>query len=74
MTDPITLRLGDLSGPLVARCKKTGETPSAVIRAALAKELGVDIPEMAQGFAAMSEIKAAKLRKKSARVRRRRSG
>lgn len=74
MNDPMTLRIGNLSGPLLARCKETGETPSAVIRAALAKELGVDEPLMAQGFAAMSETKAAKLRKKSARVRRRRSG
>lgn len=70
MKDPMSLRLGDLAEPLLKRCKKTGETPSDVLRLALAKELGVEVPAMAQGFAAMSVLKATKLRKKSAKVRR----
>lgn len=70
MKDPISLRLGPLAGPLLLRCESTGETPSEVLRLALAKELGREAPEMPQGFAAMSETKAAKARKKSAKTRR----
>lgn len=70
MKDPISLRLGPLAGPLLLRCESTGETPSDVLRLALAKELGLEAPEMPQGFAAMSETKAAKARKKAAKMRR----
>lgn len=70
MKDPISLRLGPLAGPLLLRCKSTEETPSEVIRKALAVELGIDVPAMPQGFAAMSESKAAKARNKSAKARR----
>ena len=70
MKDPMSLRLGPLAGPLLQRCKHTRETPSEVLRKALAKELGLDAPEMLQGFAAMSETKAANARKKSAKTRR----
>lgn len=69
MKDPMSLRLGPLAGPLLQRCEKTGETPSDVLRIALAKELGISAPEMPQGFAAMSEKTAAKARKKSVRTR-----
>jgi len=70
MKDPMSLRLGPLAEPLLQRCESTGETPSDVLRLALAKELGLEPPEMPQGFAAMSEKKAAKARKKSAKTRR----
>ena len=49
MNDRITFRLGPLAGPLAAYCEKHGTTPSDVIRAALAKRLGVKAPEMPQG-------------------------
>ena len=72
MKDPMSLRLGPLAGPLLSRCKRTGENPSCVIRIALAKELGLaEAPAMPQGFAAMSEKTAANARKKSGRTRRR---
>jgi hypothetical protein len=70
MKDPMSLRLGDLAEPLLKRCDETGETPSEVCRIALAKELSVELPQARQGFAAMSAAKAAKARRKSARVRR----
>jgi hypothetical protein len=70
MKDPMSLRLGPLAGPLLLRCESTGETPSDVLRLALAKELGCDAPAMPQGFAAMNPATAAKARKKSARTRR----
>jgi hypothetical protein len=69
MKDPMSLRLGPLAGPLLKRCERTGETPSDVLRIALAKELGLEAPEMLQGFAAMSPTKAAKLQKKAVRAR-----
>ena len=69
MKEPMSLRLGPLAGPLLLRCKSTGETPSDVLRLALAKELGLEAPEMPQGFAAMSEKAAAKAREKSAKTR-----
>lgn len=49
MKDPMSLRLGPLREPLLARCDRTGETPSDVLRLALAKELCVATPEMAPG-------------------------
>lgn len=70
MKDPISLRLGPLVGPLLLRCKSTGETPSEVLRKALATELGMQAPMMLQGFAAMDQKTAAKARKKSGRTRR----
>jgi hypothetical protein len=70
MKEPMSLRLGPLAGPLLQRCERTGETPSDVLRLALAKELGLEAPSMPQGFAAMSEKTAAKARKKSAKTRR----
>lgn len=51
MKDPMSLRLGDLAKPLLDRCKRTGETPSDVLRKALATFLDEDVPEMTQGFA-----------------------
>jgi|688.fasta_scaffold486833_1 hypothetical protein len=69
MKDPMSLRLGPLAGPLLKRCERTGETPSDVLRKALATELGLDAPEMLQGFAAMAPEKAAKLQKKAVRAR-----
>lgn len=69
MKDPMSLRLGPLARPLLERCEKTGETPSDVLRIALARELGLSAPEMPQGFAAMSETKAKKARKKSVQTR-----
>ena len=69
--DRITLRLGTLAGPLSAACAASGKSPSAEIRERLAESLGCAEPLMPQGFAAMSEKKAAKARKKSAQKRRR---
>lgn len=69
MKDPMSLRLGTLAGPLLQRCEKTGETPSDVLRIALARELGLEPPAMLQGFAAMDEKTASKARKKSVKVR-----
>lgn len=68
--DRITLRLGTLAGPLAAACNDSGNSPSAEIRERLAKSLGVDAPDMPQGFAAMSEKSAEKARRKSAKTRR----
>ena len=73
MKDPMSLRLGDLAEPLLKRCKKTGETPSDVLRLALAKELGVELPDVRQGFAAMSAAKADRARRRSVKSRRARS-
>ncbi len=70
MKDPMSLRLGDLAKPLLERCKKTGETPSDVCRKAIAAFLDEAVPEMRQGFAAMTERKAATARNKSACTRR----
>lgn len=70
MKDPMSLRLGPLAGPLLRRCDSTGETPSDVLRLALAKELGLEAPAMPQGFAAMNPKTAASARKKSAKTRR----
>lgn len=69
MKDPMSLRLGPLAGLLLKRCERTGETPSDVLRIALAKELGTDAPAMAQGFAGMPKKNADKARKKSVRSR-----
>ncbi len=69
----MSLRLGDLAEPLLKRCVKTGETPSDVLRLALAKELGVELPEMLRGFAAMDQRKADRARRRSAKTRRARS-
>lgn len=49
MTDRLTIRLGPLASALSARCQQTGESPVNVARAAIAKELGVEAPEMAAG-------------------------
>lgn len=49
MSECITFRLGPLREPLDARCEKTGETPSEVIRLGLAKELDVPVPELVPG-------------------------
>lgn len=73
MKDPMSLRIGPLAGPLLKRCERTGETPSDVLRIALAKELGMDAPEMLQGFAAMSPSNAAKLQKKAVKARKKNS-
>ncbi len=62
MKDPMSLRLGPLAGPLVSRCESTGETPSDVLRLALAKELGLEPPAMPQGFAAMNPWKRQTIR------------
>ena len=59
MTDRITFRLGPLAGPLAAYCEKHGTTPSDVIRAALAKRLGVNAPEMPQGNPDIADQAAA---------------
>jgi hypothetical protein len=69
MNDRITLRFGNLAGPLAEAATKAERTVSEEIRVRLAKSLGVDEPDMAQGFAAMTEKKAAMARKKSARTR-----
>ena len=59
MNDRITFRLGPLAGPLAAYCEQHGTTPSDVIRAALAKRLGVNAPEMPQGNPGIAEQAAA---------------
>ena len=59
MNDRITFRLGPLAGPLAAYCEQHGTTPSDVIRAALAKRLGVNAPEMPQGNPDIAEQAAA---------------
>lgn len=59
MNDRITFRLGPLAGPLADYCEKHGCTPSDVIRAALARRLGVDAPEMPQGNPGIAEQAAA---------------
>lgn len=58
MKDPMSLRLGTLREPLLARCDRTGETPSEVCRLGIAKELGVATPEMSAGSAANAETAA----------------
>jgi len=60
MTDPMSLRLGDLAGPLLARCDRTGETPSEVCRLALAKELCVEQPVMDGRREHMNRVNAAR--------------
>lgn len=70
MNDRISLRLGTLAEPISEAATNSKRTISEEIRVRLAKSLGVEEPEMAQGFAAMSEKKAATARKKSARTRR----
>ena len=70
MKDPMSVRLGPLAEPLLLRCESTGETPSDVLRLALAKELGLEAPAMPQGFAAMNPKTAAKARRKSGKTRR----
>lgn len=72
MKDPMSL-LGDLAKPLLVRCKKTGESPSKVCRAAIAAYLDEDVPTMPQGFAAMTANKADRARRRSAKTRRARS-
>lgn len=57
--DRITFRLGPLAGPLAAYCEKHGTTPSDVIRATLARRLGVDAPDMPQGNPDIAEQAAA---------------
>ena len=59
MNDRITFRLGPLAGPLAAYLKKHGTTPSDAIRAALAKRLGVNAPEMPQGNPDIADQAAA---------------
>jgi len=70
MNDRITLRLGDLAEPIANAATESGRSVSEEIRHRLAESFGVNAPEMAQGFAAMSEKKAERARKKSARTRR----
>lgn len=60
----MSLRLGPLVEPLLKRCERTGETPSEVCRLAIAKELGVDAPEMAPGNVATLKQFAPKPRRK----------
>ena len=64
MTDPMSLRLGELAGPLLARCDRTGETPSEVCRLALAKELRVEAPAMDGRREHIARVNSAKRAKK----------
>lgn len=50
--------------------QKNRRDTEQVTRLALSKELGVENPEVKQGFAAMSKTKAAKARTASAKTRR----
>lgn len=71
MTERITLRLGPLAGPLSEAATANGVDLSSEIRRRLAESLGVDEPDMRQGFAAMSERDANRARKRSAKARKR---
>lgn len=72
--EKLTIRLGPLAGPLAERCERTGETPSEVVRKALARLLGEPLPEMPEGnpgLGAIAHAAAAKRwGKKPARKRR----
>ena len=69
----ITLRLGNLSEPLGDAATESGRSLSEEIRYRLAESLGVDPPEMPQGFAAMDASTAARARQKSGESRRKSS-
>ena len=58
MKDPMSLRLGPLADPVIKAAKKSGATPSEWVRAAIAKQLGVDPPEMRAGSAANADTAA----------------
>lgn len=70
LPDRITFRPGTLAGPMAKKLAASGEGPSEYVRRLIAADCGIDAPEMPQGFAAMSEKKANRARKKSARTRR----
>ena len=72
MNDRITLRLGSLAEPLGKAATKSGRSISEEIRHRLSESFGVDAPEMPQGFAAMTEKKANRARRSSAKTRRQR--
>jgi hypothetical protein len=46
MNDRITIRVGDLAGPLSQWCERHGQTPSEATRTALARMLRVEAPAM----------------------------
>lgn len=72
MNDRLTLRLGDLSGPLIAHCAARDISPSEFCRSAIADALGVAPPDMPQGFAAIPPDVADAIRRLP-RKRRKRS-
>lgn len=47
--DRLSLRLGFLREPLLRRAESVGKTPSQYIRAILAKDLGVEEPDIVHG-------------------------
>ena len=53
--DRLSLRLGVLREPLLRRAESVGKTPSQYIRALLAKDLGVEEPDMKEGRPMTSE-------------------
>jgi hypothetical protein len=60
MNDRITIRVGDLSGPLAAWCERHRQTPSEATRAALARMLRVEAPAMDGREWHIARINAAK--------------
>ena len=73
--DRLSLRLGVLREPLLRRAESVGKTPSQYIRAILAKDLGVEEPEMKEGRPMTSEqasiaAQAAWARKKKTKKKR----
>jgi hypothetical protein len=72
VNDRITIRLGDLSFPLAKWCAAYRCSPSEAIRAAVAKMLRVEAPEMPQGNPGIGDLAAdgAAARWKAKRKRR----
>ncbi len=73
--DRLSLRLGVLREPLLQRAESVGKTPSQYIRSLLAKDLGVEEPEMKEGRPMTSEqasvaAQAAWARKKKTKKKR----
>ena len=72
--DRLSLRLGVLREPLLRRAESVGKTPSQYIRSLLAKDLGVEEPDMKEGRPMTSEqasiaAKAAWARKRKSKKR-----
>ncbi|NBW19790.1 MAG: hypothetical protein EBR82_68635 [Caulobacteraceae bacterium] len=67
MSDRITLRIGDLAGPLSRWCERHGQTPSEATRTALARMLRVEAPAMEGRQEHIAKVNAAKRAKRKGR-------